>query len=160
METRHKTSGSQNLSFMTHAVRRHVGIGCDNCRSHDFPGVRYKCSTCPDFDICENCIDEVEDAGTHPHPFIRIKFPLDTHRELPPFLSNKSNWIHLTDIRCACCDMTPIVGFRYFCTICGKNLCEKCEQAGAHNPSHSFLKMRPMLDCSPTTTGSSSSMNT
>jgi len=32
-------------------------------------GIRYKCSVCPDYDLCETC----EATSDHPHPFLKIK---------------------------------------------------------------------------------------
>ncbi|XP_062554155.1 uncharacterized protein ZK652.6-like [Armigeres subalbatus] len=33
----------------------HEGINCDACPVKDFPGVRYSCLSCNDFDLCETC---------------------------------------------------------------------------------------------------------
>lgn len=32
----------------------HVGVTCDNC-DKDIHGFRYKCVTCPDYDLCGKC---------------------------------------------------------------------------------------------------------
>ncbi len=32
-------------------------------------GIRYKCSVCEDFSLCENC----EDKGEHEHPFLKLR---------------------------------------------------------------------------------------
>ena len=34
---------------------RHVGFVCDRCGDTDFFGIRYKCTVCHDFDLCEKC---------------------------------------------------------------------------------------------------------
>jgi len=46
----------------------HHGITCDGCQLSPITGVRFKCRTCPDFDLCEAC----EAKNTHPadHPLI------------------------------------------------------------------------------------------
>lgn len=31
----------------------HKGYTCDNCNKKDIEGIRYKCSVCDNFDICE-----------------------------------------------------------------------------------------------------------
>lgn len=51
----------------------HVGITCDSCDGI-VKGMRYKCLTCPDYDLCESC----ESAHSHDeHPMIRIAAPND-----------------------------------------------------------------------------------
>ena len=63
-----------------------------------------------------------------------------------PLLANRSHWVH-TGISCALCEGdkegNDIVGYRYFCTLCGISLCEYCEQTGGHDPGHTRLKMIP-----------------
>ena len=49
----------------------HPGVFCDGCEG-SIKGKRYKCMTCPDFDLCESC----EGKGMHPeHQFICIRVP-------------------------------------------------------------------------------------
>lgn len=50
----------------------HQGITCDGCRARPVTGIRYKCVTCPDFDLCEAC----EAKGGHAHPFLKIRWPV------------------------------------------------------------------------------------
>jgi len=33
----------------------HSFIKCDGCGANPLPGIRYKCTVCPDFDFCEGC---------------------------------------------------------------------------------------------------------
>jgi len=49
----------------------HHGITCDGCQLSPIRGVRFKCRTCPDYDLCEAC----EAKNTHPadHPLIKFK---------------------------------------------------------------------------------------
>lgn len=133
--------------------KSHNGICCDVCETQDFEGVRYKCSTCPDFDVCQRCIEEVEDKELHPHTFLRIATPHTVayaHMAgAVPLLANRSRWVH-KDVMCAHCDPShpdklarQIIGYRFFCTICGISLCEHCEQTSGHNVNHPLLKMVP-----------------
>ena len=46
----------------------HTGITCDNCSMSPIVGKRFKCMTCPDFDLCEKC----EQMCIHNHPMIRL----------------------------------------------------------------------------------------
>lgn len=38
---------------------------------HDIAGIRYRCSVCNNFDLCEKC----EATGSHPHAFLKIRHP-------------------------------------------------------------------------------------
>jgi len=52
----------------------HEAITCSFC---EFPvtGIRYKCSLCRNFDLCEEC-EALEGAHPQDHPLIKIKVPL------------------------------------------------------------------------------------
>ena len=54
----------------------HSHYYCDHCGADPIIGVRYKCSVCPDFDICERC----ERTILHPHLFLKINHPKDTEK--------------------------------------------------------------------------------
>lgn len=150
----------------------HDGVSCDGCgsrgRGEYIRGVRYKCSTCPNYDLCQSCMDtydcssdylpidrEADDGevevSLHPrdHYFLRIARPIN--RQAPPALLNRDNWCH--HVECAECLNPRIVGYRYFCTSCGTSYCETCEQKGLprtlastpHTQDHNLLKMgRPL----------------
>ena len=52
----------------------HVGVTCDGC-GNSVVGTRFKCTTCPDYDLCSAC----ESKGVHKetgHKFAKIAFPL------------------------------------------------------------------------------------
>jgi hypothetical protein len=34
---------------------RHVGITCDGCGAFEFKGLRFRCSVCPNYDLCDAC---------------------------------------------------------------------------------------------------------
>jgi hypothetical protein len=49
-----------------------MSINCDLCHQGVI-GVRFKCSTCPDYDLCEECIVANDGPG---HLFLRLPVPL------------------------------------------------------------------------------------
>ena len=45
-----------------------LGVSCDACGKSNFPGKRYKCLICYDFDLCSDCYDGgQEGGGSGPH---------------------------------------------------------------------------------------------
>lgn len=52
----------------------HRGIICNSCSTMPICGIRYRCSNCADFDLCEQC----EALQLHPktHLFYKIRIPL------------------------------------------------------------------------------------
>jgi len=54
-------------------------------------------------------------------------------------LSNYSNVIH-NNIRCNGCNMFPIIGIRYCCSVCNSNFCSDCEQKIKH--THPLFKIK------------------
>ena len=43
----------------------HFGIKCNNCEIENIQGIIYKCTTCPDFNLCEKCESEVGHILNH-----------------------------------------------------------------------------------------------
>ena len=64
-----------------HLVQRHVhhvGVKCDACE-RPIVGTRYKCVTCPDYDLCKSC----EESGAHLfHNMIRVATPTKAYPKL------------------------------------------------------------------------------
>ena len=52
----------------------HRGITCNSCQASPICGIRYKCSSCVDYDVCERC--EARDDHNKTHLFIKIKIPM------------------------------------------------------------------------------------
>jgi hypothetical protein len=50
---------------------------CDSCK-HNICGIRYKCSVCPDYDLCSACEEKNMTANFHPqeHYFLKINKPV------------------------------------------------------------------------------------
>jgi hypothetical protein len=44
-----------------------------------------------------------------------------------PIFMDRSRWIH--NVNCTTCN-SPIIGYRFFCTLCAVSICESCEQRG------------------------------
>lgn len=49
----------------------HDGVCCDMCKMSPIMGLRYKCSVCPNYDLCEKC--EMENWKEHNHPMIKYR---------------------------------------------------------------------------------------
>jgi len=65
---------SKSNSNYPYTIPVHDRVTCDGCGMSPIQGNRYKCFTCPDYDLCEAC----EDAGKHPadHPMLKIRMPV------------------------------------------------------------------------------------
>jgi len=70
----------------------HDHVICDGCHEKNIRGIRYKCSICPNYDLCERCEAK---PGIHPssHSMIKMKIPTKfTIREQDSgFISFSSN---------------------------------------------------------------------
>lgn len=57
----------------------HRGVTCNSCNTNPIKGIRYRCTNCVDFDLCEQC----EAMQIHPktHLFYKVRIPA-------PFLGN------------------------------------------------------------------------
>jgi len=49
----------------------HEGVACDGCGMNPIKGIRFKCSVCPDFDLCSKC--EVGSDHSTQHPLLKIR---------------------------------------------------------------------------------------
>ena len=50
-------SGNGGGSATSAGHVRHESITCDVCGVSPIVGVRYRCAVCPDYDVCETCVD-------------------------------------------------------------------------------------------------------
>ena len=57
----------------------HRGVTCNSCNAMPIKGIRYRCSNCVDFDLCEQC--EALQAHPKTHLFYKVRIPA-------PFLGN------------------------------------------------------------------------
>ena len=51
----------------------HFGIKCEQCNRNPITGYRYKCSECPNYNLCQECEEKNSLNGKHPHDFIKIR---------------------------------------------------------------------------------------
>ena len=58
----------------------HKGIKCNGCGMENIKGIRYKCSTCLDYNLCENC--EEDTNHDEAHLFLKITKPISSENEL------------------------------------------------------------------------------
>jgi len=110
-----------------HDEKAHLNIKCDGCGVLPISGDRYKCTVCPDYDLCATC----EKKEIHPasHPLLKLKEPArrDIHH----------------GVTCDGCGVKPIEGVRYKCLVCPNfDLCAKCEEKNQHPSGHTLLKLK------------------
>ena len=121
----------------------HQGITCDLCAMSPILGIRYRCSVCPDFDVCSSCVTSRTQSGAHipSHLYLRIDRTTAALQRRPQ-VSNRTAYVH-HGFSCSECQVRgrPIVGVRFQCVQCQIDLCEACEAFGSHDPTHSRLKM-------------------
>lgn len=120
---------------------------CDSCKISNFKGSRFKCSLCPNFNLCSECFNH-DRIGTNQlthrlnHPMICIEDPACSFSDIPDinkldlkglrkiFLSS----VH--DVNCSGCSKQKIKGLFFKCKKCENiNVCLECYSSGNH-PSH------------------------
>ncbi|GMK56642.1 hypothetical protein CspeluHIS016_0304820 [Cutaneotrichosporon spelunceum] len=119
---------------------------CTICHSAMFRS-RYKCVSCPKFDLCRSCYQKVQEI--HPaHVFLSLpdkaigRLPLLA----PPNGAAESAPVRHPGAFCHNC-LQDIVGPRFHCAVCPSwDLCIQCEGVGAtgdgsHTPDHIMMKI-------------------
>ena len=64
---------NNNMSMSVSSI--HSNIKCELCFQQPIVGIRYKCSICPNYNLCEACEEKNYELKTHPHDFIRMRDP-------------------------------------------------------------------------------------
>jgi len=64
-----------NISILNANQFEHKGIKCQKCFMEPIKGIRYKCSECVDYNLCEKCEEENSNNNFHneDHEFIKIR---------------------------------------------------------------------------------------
>jgi Zinc finger, ZZ type len=73
---------------MTGCTMQHKVI-CDGCKAYPIPGVRYKCTICPDYDLCSKCYDGKEHDLCH--SFFKVDYPGSALTPLAPRAASTFN---------------------------------------------------------------------
>ena len=92
----------------------HEYTQCDGCSQSPIRGLRFKCSTCEDVDLCEACFDK-KLAGSDEPLLKRCRgheFKLFELQELANGL------VFHYDQKCVACYMKPIIGTCFVCADC------------------------------------------
>jgi tetratricopeptide (TPR) repeat protein len=133
LEKERETQSTPIAEDQNNENEKHYFITCDECLTSPIVGIRYKCRTCFDYNLCQNCYKSISNANTHPHAFklvLKSKFELD-----------EDNVIY-EEISCDGCKTIPICGSRYQCQHCfAFDFCGKCytELRKGHDSSHRFV---------------------
>lgn len=67
---------------------RHPNISCSSCLKHGIAGMRWKCTVCPNFDLCSHCYHN--DKHELSHPFLRFDITSSVGVPLPKRSSKSS----------------------------------------------------------------------
>lgn len=119
---------------------------CDICDKSVF-GTRYKCLSCKDWDVCEECINQVTDKHDASHEYAKMELPGSVATLYTP-PAHSARDVTLADEAhsafCDCCAET-IVGPRYKCNTCPDfDLCSLCilKSTTAHPETlHNFKRI-------------------
>jgi len=130
---------------------RHNAI-CDGCDKKIY-GVRHKCLNCPDWDFCNECIQDAR--STHPrHRFAALYQPIPDQAQ--PTVRHFG--IYCDGPLCsnaAAAGQSYITGVRYKCAVChDTDFCAACEASPGnhHNRTHPLIKFKtPVRNVSITT---------
>ncbi|KAJ3157077.1 hypothetical protein HDU89_002487 [Geranomyces variabilis] len=119
---------SQPLSSSPTTVRPFVwkSLICDGCEKHRFPGPRYKCNVCNDFDLCEKCYSTPRLVNRH------------EHNAFEKHIDTSSLWVGSA---CDGCNKNSFSGTKWVCVECPNyDLCGRCYELRStlHIPWHTL----------------------
>ncbi|KAI9352759.1 hypothetical protein BDR26DRAFT_929281 [Obelidium mucronatum] len=125
----------------------HKTVFCDGCKSRGIVGERYKCSLCPDFDLCGLCF--VNSDRIHPRhvfslnsckiPSVLVQRPMAAVAVQEKDVATGYKW---DNVICDGCNTSGFVGKRYKCNECGDfDFCESCFRLGKTHSHNQFLEL-------------------
>ncbi|KAF2091908.1 hypothetical protein K490DRAFT_23033, partial [Saccharata proteae CBS 121410] len=131
---------------------RHHAI-CDGCNTNIY-GIRFKCTDCPDWDYCSQCMDDAK----HSHPKHRFVPVYESLIGSPSYHACRHFGIYCDGSLCKDkMNQSYIEGVRYKCAVChDTDFCATCEAhpSNRHNRTHPMIKFKtPVKNVSVTTTG-------
>ncbi|KXS17152.1 hypothetical protein M427DRAFT_264296 [Gonapodya prolifera JEL478] len=123
------------------------GVHCDGCLSTGLHE-RYKCQSCPDYDLCTNCFTDV--LRRHPGHQFRLFLPPTTAPNIPaqpPFareIALSQRGVPWPTISCNGCGLQGVHD-RFKCRTCPNyDLCKPCHKSAAYiHPGHQFGLLYP-----------------
>ena len=65
--------------FNKNEVKKNIDVVCNNCLKSNFIGLRYICSECNNYNLCENCINYYNNHYNKEHLFIRLNNPVEVN---------------------------------------------------------------------------------
>ncbi|RHZ77387.1 hypothetical protein Glove_180g23 [Diversispora epigaea] len=112
----------------------HPGVICDNCHKR-VRGMRWKCITCPNYDLCQVC--KTNKPNVHHHEFRPIPYPINSNN------NSRSGARGVKNLHSATCDYceSVIFGIRHKCINCPDfDLCNACILfSSTQHPNHTFV---------------------
>ena len=66
--------GHKNKAYAGRGIV-HKGVRCEGCGLEPIVGWRFKCSICDDYNLCENCEENIG-CKKHNHPFIKLYYSM------------------------------------------------------------------------------------
>ena len=75
---------NNNMNMLMSVSSIHSNVKCELCLQQPIVGIRYKCSVCPNYNLCEACEEKNYELKTHPHDFIRMRDPAIEKAKIVP----------------------------------------------------------------------------
>ena len=93
-KSKYQTEISKYSKFsMSNCNTVHIGVKCENCGKNPIQGIRYKCTICNNYNLCENCeeLNSIEKFHSQDHDFIRMRNERKNNQIPKQNLNNNDN---------------------------------------------------------------------